>query len=901
MVKKTATPNGSTTTVEAPKPKLPKPKALEVNSPLVSSEVNATVATSRMKGSYLKFDPRMDEDHPITVTFRTRETPGPVFKDIVYPSPEPGEGKTEIPLPYMTKAMEYTLVISYTGTVNGQAATSLEKEVLMEFYPASEGKELAPYFLKEKIFQNTPTLDMHDFKGDGIVKTKVPYLAQVGDKFYCTLVTQQFSGDPVFYTVAYGYELTVEDIESGELTHAVSRGWLARQIPLYEAMTLQCGYITSGLAAQPPADVTNPDEKTLLPRNALQIQYRRTTAFIGDQRLDLLPAHLRQSAFFNNEWCLNPELTKQGGNVDTPGLDTYADDQVCFYVSGPGYGSKPLGCVTIQNDGDLATIELSPCVIACFFNKPMTLTYTVQFPNNNEPQRSPERVVNVLLPQFPHAEIEQATGNIVDLNTFSTDATAFVSVGDYAECAKCCWMWITGEREDGSTYRFDVLMDAPVNDDWKANGVDSPILRAELQKLADCSEFKLHFAVSFCDKCDLASAHEFPAQTFKIEQEPLALIKPAVREAVVDQLTAYNGRNGVHVEVDYVGNNLKHSISVCWKRPNGSYWPLAPKPGSPTGAVVWMLPPEAVIESMGKVVEIIYTVTTACKVQTSPPLNLNVSLPVRLEAPNVLEATPPRTQNAVLDLRTFTGNANSLEDTMWFLQAGQKCWLRADGTDKNGNAYSFNVYSARTITAAEETAGVAGPVLRSELDKLMDKTNLTLTFSVATDGSSTANVVCPPRDLTVLAPLYDLSPFTGGNWNGWGPGAAAYRPVDLLMMNLGGNWVLVHDASDTRAGELMKKRYDGLNIGRTYEFSIRVKNRNGYLPVPTLSLQATDGLTVIRVTAPTQFYAQAFVELKGTFQATASTMWLSVITYQSVPPGGDGDDYELDDALVRSI
>jgi hypothetical protein len=121
------------------------------------------------------------------------------------------------------------------------------------------------------------------------------------------------------------------------------------------------------------------------------------------------------------------------------------------------------------------------------------------------------------------------------------------------------------------------------------------------------------------------------------------------------------------------------------------------------------------------------------------------------------------------------------------------------------------------------------------------------------------------------------------------------------MMNLGGNWVLVHDASDTRAGELMKKRYDGLNIGRTYEFSIRVKNRNGYLPVPTLSLQATDGLTVIRVTAPTQFYAQAFVELKGTFQATASTMWLSVITYQSVPPGGDGDDYELDDALVRSI
>lgn len=269
----------------------------------------------------------------------------------------------------MTAAMGYTLVITYTGTVNGQAAASLDKEVLMEFYPANEGKEFAPYFLHEKMVQNTPTFDMHDFKGDGIVKTKVPYLAQVGDKFYCTLVTQQFSGMPVFYKVAYGYRLTDQDIALGELTHTVSRAWLARQIPRYESMTLQCAYITSGLEAQPPADVTNPDEKTLLPRNALQIQHRRTAAFIGDQGLDLLPAHLRQSVLFNDEWYLNPELTTRGGNVYIPDLETYADDQICFYVSGSDYGNKPLGCVTIKHDGEPATTELSPCVIACFLTR----------------------------------------------------------------------------------------------------------------------------------------------------------------------------------------------------------------------------------------------------------------------------------------------------------------------------------------------------------------------------------------------------------------------------------------------------------------------------------------------------------------------------------------------------
>lgn len=754
MAKKVPASNAPSNVIRAPTPKRPKPKALEVDSPLVSSEQNGTVATSRMVGSYLTFDSRMDKDEPIIASFRTKETPGLAFEDIVYSGGESGADETEIPLRYMTAAMGKTLVISYTGKVQGQVAASLNKEVLIEFYQANESKKYAPYFLHEKIYQNSPVIDMHDFKGDGIVKTEIPYLAQVNDRFYCTLVTQQFSGKPVFYTVADGYALTAEDIASGELTHAVRRTWLARQIPLYESMTLQCAYITSGETAQPPADVTNPDEETRLPRNALQIQHRRTAAFIGDQGLDLQPAHLRQSAFFNEDWCLNPELTKQGGNVDTPGLDTYADDQICFYVSGLGYASKPLGCVTIANDGDLATIELSPCVIACFFNKAMTLTYTVQFPNSNGSQQSPERVINVSLPQFPHAEVEQATGDVVDLNTFPMDAIGFTPVWAYAECAKCCWMWITGEREDGSALRFDILMDAPVTDAWKAKGVDAPILRVELQNLADCSEFDLHFAASFCDKCDVASAHAFPVQTFKIEQEPLVLIEPTVREAVLDQLTAYNGRNGVQVEVNYVGNNPKHTISVCWKKPDGTCWPLASQSGSVSGPVIFPLPPEAVIESMGKVVEIISIVTTACKVQTSPPLNLNISLPVRLETPNVLEATPPRTQNAVLDLRTFIGNASALEDPMWFLRAGQKCWLQAAGTDKNGNPYAFNVYAARAIKVAEETAGVASPVLRSELDKLKDKTNLTLTFKVTPDGSSIESnaVVCPSRVLELIAP-----------------------------------------------------------------------------------------------------------------------------------------------------
>ncbi|ROM56146.1 hypothetical protein BK649_04075 [Pseudomonas canadensis] len=749
MAKEKAAPETTSDSVEVTTSKPVKPNVLEVAAPLISSKVDGTITPPRIPGSTMKVDARMDAGD-ITFTFETKEKPGPQFEPIIDSSGESGARQTAIPQNYLTLAMGFTLLVSYKGTSQGKPAESLVEEAGVSFYSADESEALAPRLHHRKIVHNTPTYDMKDHEGDEQVNVPVPYLAKAGDKLYCTIATEQDAARHVFYHLVTGYTLTEEDASGGRVLHFfIRRGWLVRR-KAWRVLTIQTGWITSGLPADGPADVPAHLE-TQLPANALEIQYRDSVALIVDPGIDKLPPHLRQSVLYNREWHLNPALTKNGGEVDVPNLDTYAGDHVCFTLSGAGHDAKPLGCVTIANDGDMATVELSACDIACFFNKKMTLSYTLEFPNGEEPQTSPEQVVTVSAPEFPHSGIEQATGTVLDLRTFAGDATALVPVWDYAECSKCCWMWITGEYEGGAAYRFDVLVGAPVTDEWKESGVDAPILRADLKKLADCSEFKLHFAVSFCEAIGLENAHEFPAQTFKIEQEPLVLTPPKVTEAVGTDLTAYNGRHGVHVEVDYVGNQSKHSISVCWKRPNGTCWPLVSKPGSSSGAVIFALPAEAVIESMGTTVEIVYTVTTACKVQTSPPLNLTISLPVRLETPNALEAVPARTQNGVLDLRTFTGNAHSLEDTMWFLRAGHICWLDATGTKKDGTPYSFPVYAARVITAGELTAGVAGPLLRSELDKLGDATHLTFVFRVATDGSANKSnaVVCPSRVLIV--------------------------------------------------------------------------------------------------------------------------------------------------------
>lgn len=888
MAKEKITPESPETTPS----KLAKPTALEVDAPLISSEVDSTVEPSRMKGSYLTVDSRMDSSD-ITVKFSAKEAPELELEDIVDSSGESGARKIAIPLHYLTALMGFTALIGYIGKSQGQAAVSLIREVGISFYPASESENLAPRLFDEKIVHNTPTYDMNDHTGDETVLVPVPYLAKEGDKVYCTAATEQDAPRHVFYTVIYDHALTADEaVEGYVLKPTIARGWLARRKP-WRSLTLQSAWITSDLPAEPPADV-DPHLETRLPRNALEIQYRRTAALIVAPGLELPPPHLRQSVQYNGQWCLNPELTKGGGDVDAPHLDTYADDQVCFYVSGPSYGKQPLGCVTIEHNGDPASVALSPCIVACFFDKPMTLSYTLQFPNSEEPQQSPEQRVNVLVPQFPHPGIEEATNGTVDLRTFSGDALATVPVWDYAECSNRCWMWGTGEREDGSDYRFDILTGALVTDDWKNHGVESTIPRQALQQLADCSDFELHFAASFCDASALADAHLFPARVFNIEQEPLVLPEPTVTEAVGSDLTAWNGRNGVHVEVDYIGNNPKHTITVCWSTPSGACWPLASQPGSTAGAVIFALPAQAVIESMGKTVPITYTVTTACKVQTAPPLNLKISIPVRLPTPVVRQATPPATQDGILDLRTFTGNADIDVEKWWFILLEQIGWMRGVGVLQNGNPYSFDVYLTKPVTDVDE--GMVDIVSRSHLAVLKSGSHLTFTFNATPDGSTNESnaITFPSLRLIFLAGYYDFTTFDGGNRNGWLDGAAS-QGENRYTTVFGKSCIANGTASSGTAGIILYKDVTGLEVGRSYHFSMLGCTYNGAAPLPQLSLMTNAGA----VTPVTTFSAMAWRKIEGTFVATGSSMQLRVMSW--LASGADGNDFAMTDLLVEDL
>ncbi|UOK40397.1 hypothetical protein MJP36_11280 [Pseudomonas palleroniana] len=867
-----------------------KPKALEVDAPLISSEVDSTVTPPNMPGSYLTVDSRMDSS-TITVKFRAKEAPELVLEDLVDSSGEAGARKIDIPLDYLTPLMGFTALISYEGKSQGQAATSSVKEVGISFYSASESEALAPYLLHEKNVNNTPTYDMHDHPDDETVLVPVPPLAKAGDRVYCTAATEQEALKHVFYTVTNGHELTPEEATPGYiLQFPIARGWLARRKP-WRSLTLQCGWLTSKLAAKPPAPVP-PHLETLLPENALEIQKRRTAAFIVDNVLkNLPPPHLRQSVPYNEEWCLNPELTKGGGDIDAANLDTYAQDKVCFYASGVGYGPEPLGCVTIDEGGELASAKLPSCVVACFFNKPMTLSYTIQFPNSEAVQSSPERVVNVMAPLLSAAEIEDATLATLDLNTFAGDATAFVPVWGYAACSECCWMWITGEDEDGNDHRIDILMGAPVTDDWKMHGVDTPILREALQELADCSDFKLHFAASFCGVTDRAQAIDAPTTTFNITQEDLQLGKPKVVQAVEDDLEPYNGREGVDVVVDFQRMSHRQEISLCWLKKDGSCWPVVPKPGTRPGPVNFPLPREAVIEAIGTTVTINYTVSSACKLATSEDLRLKVGIPHRLPTPVVRQAVPVATQDGILSLGTFVGNADIEVEKWWFILLGQKAWMRGVGTRQNGSPYAFNVYLAKAVTNVSE--GMKDIVPRSHLAVLKHGSRLTFTFNSTPDGgaSESNTVIFPSLSLIFQSSYYDFTPFSNGR-NGWLDGPAS-QGENQLSYQLGKYCIANGTLSSGSSGVVLYKNFTGLEVGRSYRFSMLGCSYNGAAPLPVLALVVNGNYLA------SSTFSMSWKKIEGTFVATGSSMVLQVHTL--VASGADGNDFGMTELKVEHL
>lgn len=805
----------------------------------------------------------------------------PAFEPVHVPN---GVDVVEISAQSISRCIGHTVLIKYTATVGGRALESLTLELEVQQVREEHLVVSRPVFEHARNEWNTWYLRMSEFSGDETVLVKAWPMIEPGQRLFIAVAGNQHIVPYRFIWVALDHVVQAHEANAEHVfKFSLSRGWLST-LESYSAITIHLGVIWSTAKPVYP-DPGEPHLENPLPKNAQDFHLRTTSLLVVDSTRVLSPADMRESVEQPaGQWQLNPINTVKGGHAIVRYDGMYEGDHVCVYASGPDIGRVPLGCKDVKAGETSLSFDIVPAIIAGSFNNSLTLDYTLQF-NDYVPQTSPERVVKVLAPTLTKPCIEQATGNTLALTTFEGDATAWVPAWDYAAVGQCVWAWITGTLADGSPYLLSLLMGEPLTADWLTHGVDAAIPRAELQKLEDCSEFELHAAVSFDGKCDLATAIEFQVETFNIDQEALELNAPTVCEAVGNQLTIYNGRDGVTVRVAYPSMSNKHQIQLNWKRLDGTYVPLDPKAGdSAQGYVEFAIDRVEVIHGSGQTITINYTVTSACKRQTSDDLDLEISVPVRLERPVVPQATPPAVQNGVLDLRSFDGGAHVDVPQWWFMLVGQRGWLTCTGIQEDGTELVIKVMDAEVITAEDLADGLSRVLLREVLANYKNQTELTVEFRMTVDGHTDVAraIVFPSLMLTFRKHLIDETDFdpAGKGWNGWERGLGAANPGDLeLRYGSHGIWsgYWLRDWSHTNTqdpateSEKLFKIFKNLEVGRHYQLLALVCNDNnrGILPQMALSLNGADLTGVLIPDLDWELLA-------GTFKATSNTARLSV-------------------------
>ncbi|KRP60507.1 carbohydrate binding domain-containing protein [Pseudomonas trivialis] len=297
-----------------------------------------------------------------------------------------------------------------------------------------------------------------------------------------------------------------------------------------------------------------------------------------------------------------------------------------------------------------------------------------------------------------------------------------------------------------------------------------------------------------------------------------------------------------------------------------------------------------------KVMTIRSTVTRVCEVIT----DLHFSVPVALSKPKVPEAV-----EEVLELRGDEGSVAVVVEKWGFMKAGQPGWLEVTGLLKDGTSHTVKLMDGEPLTDTDEKDGVSRPLLRKELNKFPNKTELTVVFRTTVDACcEDGPVITFPESKYTLRKYYrDLTHFNDRTFGRWEVGPAAPDPRDLTFESLGvandgtENYAVRNITyTDKNLGAVLHRGFDDLESGTTYAFSARVRRYNTADPTPKLSLKV-DNAAITGIETLTDL--NKWVTLTGTFVASSDSALLVLHSHER--NGMTGNDYLIDYLLVEEV
>ena len=212
---------------------------------------------------------------------------------------------------------------------------------------------------------------------------------------------------------------------------------------------------------------------------------------------------------------------------------------------------------------------------------------------------------------------------------------------------------------------------------------------------------------------------------------------PHVIQAPDARLDPLDAVDGVDIQVGYESMDpALDTVILKWLgTPGPGTSEDQEQPGDQSGEVLFHLDASFVGANINRMVSVGYGVERYGFVTPSESLALaigNFSDPdTQLPHPQVTQANADR---QVLNLATFSGNAEATLSKWPFSAVGQKVWLRLEGQTENATPHPIVLLAGAAISEGQASSGLREPVLRNELEKLGHDTPLELICKVSFSG-----------------------------------------------------------------------------------------------------------------------------------------------------------------------
>ncbi|TDF84351.1 hypothetical protein [Pseudomonas sp. H9] len=154
-------------------------------------------------------------------------------------------------------------------------------------------------------------------------------------------------------------------------------------------------------------------------------------------------------------------------------------------------------------------------VVAASQGKAITVQYAVT--RNGQPAK-PSKVLNLTVGKLaqtalPKPQVPQAKDGVLDLATFSGDATITVVPWKLMAINQRYWIVVSGTLANGTAYSFYAARAVQVQASELSAGLNVPALRNELEKFAHANPLTVTAKVSFDHAPEESAAINFPAES----------------------------------------------------------------------------------------------------------------------------------------------------------------------------------------------------------------------------------------------------------------------------------------------------------------------------------------------------------------------------------------------------